>query len=174
MDDLLSKNMCEKMNGDQEKCRASKKWIFKMSESGPSTVRSVFLEKGWAEYTKDMPENYWNIWWKSSRFRRSEIKNSDAHQKFNHFPGTSEITRKDSLCRQMRRYRITYGSLYDFLPCAYILPNEYTKFVAEYSKNVEEKNEKVYICKPADKARGKGIFIFRSLKDLTYDGPCVA
>ena len=52
-------------------------------------------------------------------------------------------------------------------PESYILPTEYTKFVRDYSKL--EGKPTIYICKPTDMSRGRGIFLIRDLSELTYD-----
>jgi hypothetical protein len=52
-------------------------------------------------------------------------------------------------------------------PESYILPTEYTKFVRDYSKL--EGQPTIYICKPTDMSRGRGIFLIRDLSELTYD-----
>lgn len=67
--------------------------------------------------------------------------------------------------------KATLGSaLYDFSPTAFILPNDYTRFLAEYNKLRVTGGPSVYwICKPVDLSRGRGIFIFEDIKDLVYD-----
>lgn len=67
--------------------------------------------------------------------------------------------------------RATLGSsLYDFSPTAFILPNDYTRFLSEYNKQRLTKGTSVYwICKPVGLSRGRGIFIFENIKDLVYD-----
>lgn len=78
---------------------------------------------------------------------------------------------KDCLARNLRRMRATFGSaLYDFSPTVFILPNDYTRFLAEYNKLRPTRGPSVYwICKPVDLSRGRGIFIFEDIKDLVYD-----
>lgn len=67
--------------------------------------------------------------------------------------------------------RATFGSaLYDFSPTAFILPNDFTRFLAEYNQLRLTSGPPVYwICKPADLSRGRGIFLFEDIKDLVYD-----
>ena len=61
--------------------------------------------------------------------------------------------------------RAVHGWLFDFAPESYILPNEYTKFVHAYS---EQESQGMWICKPTDSSRGRGIFLVKDLSDLTY------
>nr|XP_020473903.1 probable tubulin polyglutamylase TTLL2 isoform X2 [Monopterus albus] len=67
--------------------------------------------------------------------------------------------------------RVASGSaLYDFSPTGFILPSDYTRFLAEYNQLHLTSGESVYwICKPVDLSRGRGIFIFKDIKDLVYD-----
>ena len=54
------------------------------------------------------------------------------------------------------------------------MPNDYTKFVSEYANQPRQtkdkkSNQKMWICKPAESSRGRGIFIFKDLSELQYD-----
>lgn len=85
------------------------------------------------------------------------------------------LSLKDFLVRNLRRMRATCGSsLYDFSPIAFILPNDYTRFLAEHENlHLSRERSAYWICKPVDLSRGRGIFIFQDLKDLVYDGPVI-
>ncbi|XP_074654563.1 uncharacterized protein LOC141908414 [Tubulanus polymorphus] len=149
--------------------------VFRLNDGGgPDLVRQVFLERGWVEYDEQTSqnENEWNIWWKTARFRISDSENIKPWQRLNHYPKTTALTKKDTLARNLKRMKGIYGaSVYNFSPIAYNLPNEYTKFVADYTKlrHKEPKKKSYWICKPADLSRGRGIFIFNDLSQLQYD-----
>ena len=66
-------------------------------------------------------------------------------QKFNHFPGTFQIGRKDRLWKNLHRLMLKYGNEnFGFIPTSYILPQE-TKML----RQVWEKNDKdKWIVKP--------------------------
>ncbi len=149
--------------------------VFRLNDhgQGPDLVRQVFLEKGWTEFDEEtQPEHDWNLWWRTSRFRNCDYEDLMPWQRLNHYPRSTAITKKDSLARNLKRMRGVYGpTVYNFSPIAFNLPNDYTKFVAEYSKLKEiDKDKTLYwICKPADMSRGRGIFIFKELSELQYD-----
>ncbi|KAE8286542.1 putative tubulin polyglutamylase TTLL2 [Larimichthys crocea] len=146
--------------------------VFRLHDRGPEVVREVLLERGWKEYNERKCEKEdWNLYWRGSAFRNSEYYDLLPWQRLNHHPKTVGITRKDCLARNLRRMRATFGSsLYDFSPTAFILPNDYTRFLAEYNKLRQARGPSVYwICKPVDLSRGRGIFIFEDIKDLVYD-----
>lgn len=144
--------------------------VFRLCDNAPAILRDVCLERGWREYEEEQDEEgAWNLWWKSSGFRTSDFESCFPWQRLNHFPKSNSITRKDSLARNLRRMKGVYGNiLFNFAPLSFNLPNDYRKFVTEYSKDRNQKR-KFWICKPADQSRGKGIFLFRNLTDLTYD-----
>ncbi|KAI8520424.1 putative tubulin polyglutamylase ttll2 [Branchiostoma belcheri] len=147
--------------------------IFRLSDNVPEVVRQVLLERSWLEWDEDLHEEYdWNLHWRTTRFRVSDYNQTMSWQRLNHYPKTDAITKKDCLARNLRRMRGVYGpTVYSFSPQAFNLPNDYTKFVAEYTKIKQTEPDKphFWICKPADMSRGRGIFIFRDLGELTYD-----
>ena len=50
---------------------------------------------------------HFNMWWKTARFTPSQLASCHyPYQRINHFPKSSEITRKDSLLRNLRRMRV--------------------------------------------------------------------
>ncbi|KAK5879728.1 hypothetical protein CesoFtcFv8_022821 [Champsocephalus esox] len=148
--------------------------VFRLHERGPEVVRGVLLERGWEEYDEEeREEDDWNLYWRGSAFRNSEYLNLMPWQRLNHHPKTVGITRKDCLARNLRRMRTTFGSsLYDFSPTAFILPNDYTRFLSEYNKMTRGPLA-YWICKPVDLSRGRGIFIFEDMRELVYDCPVI-
>ncbi|KAI9344193.1 tubulin-tyrosine ligase family-domain-containing protein [Zopfochytrium polystomum] len=141
---------------------------YRMAETGPPLLKAVLEKRGWCPYIED-ESPYWNLWWRGSRFRISEYSSCRPWQRLNHFPKTALITRKDCLFRTLKTMRGIYGAVFDFVPQTFLLPNDYVRFIRVYAEE-EEKGEKgVWICKPADLSRGRKIFVFRDLQDLTYD-----
>ncbi|KAK5601979.1 hypothetical protein CRENBAI_018166 [Crenichthys baileyi] len=146
--------------------------VFRLHNRGPQLVREVLLERGWKEYDeRRRKEEDWNLYWRGSPFHSSDYHRLLPWQRLNHHPKTAGITRKDSLVRNLRRMRGTFGSvLYDFSPTTFILPNDYTRFLAEYNKWLPNRERSTYwICKPVDLSRGRGIFLFQDIKNLVYD-----
>ncbi|KAM4694969.1 putative tubulin polyglutamylase TTLL2 isoform 1-T2 [Discoglossus pictus] len=154
-------------DGDDED-NTSRSLVFRLHESAPRVVREVLLERDWKEY--DETETEWNLYWRSSSFRAADHDQIKPWQRLNHHQGTTQLTKKDCLARHLKRMKGIYGGThYEFNPTSFILPNEYVKFLAEYSKEREEKKSSYWICKPVNLSRGRGIFIFNDLKDLSYD-----
>lgn len=151
--------------------------VFRLHEGAPELVREVLLERGWEEFEEQQQdEGDWNLYWRTSAFRSSNYENIMPWQRLNHHPKTVGITRKDWLARNMRRMRGTFGSaLYNFSPTAFNLPNDYVRFLEEYSRHrlVNGGKGAYWICKPVDLSRGRGIFIFEDIKELVYDCPVI-
>lgn len=95
----------------------------------------------------------------------------------NHFPNHYELTRKDTMAKNVKRYRRElekegnpvaskdangrYHNL-DFLPTTYNIPSDGTLFLEEMKKNPNS----TWICKPSSGLQGKGIFILNKISQL--------
>ncbi|OAE32762.1 hypothetical protein AXG93_3556s1120 [Marchantia polymorpha subsp. ruderalis] len=91
-------------------------------------------------------------------------------QRFNHFRNYYELTRKDFLIKNLKRMKKTLekedkleeAANYNFFPQTYALPAEYGLFVEEFKRIPG-----VWIMKPVGKARGRGIFLFTRLSQIS-------
>lgn len=139
----------------------------------PTLVREVLVERGWTEYDEhEQDKEDWNLYWRNYPFRMTDHRSIKPWQRLNHHPETIRITRKDYLARHLKRMKGIYGTtLYEFSPVAYIMPNDYIKFITEYTKERQIPGKKLsyWICKPVDRSRGRGILIFQDIKDFVYD-----
>ena len=99
------------------------------------------------------------------------------NQIINHFPNHYELTRKDLLIKNIKRYRKELereGSILaeregpgkyvflDFVPVTFILPSDYSMFVEEFRKNPSS----TWIMKPCGKSQGAGISLINKLSQL--------
>jgi tubulin polyglutamylase TTLL2 len=93
------------------------------------------------------------------------------YQKLIHFPKTGILCTKDSLARVLRRNKNMFGNVYNFSPKTFLLPNEYKKFIETFTRdeNYSEQNRPIWICKPNDLSRGRGITIINDISNLQYD-----
>ncbi|XP_058559588.1 tubulin polyglutamylase TTLL6 [Neofelis nebulosa] len=85
-----------------------------------------------------------------------------SYQKINHFPGMSEICRKDLLARNMSRMLKMFPKDFLFFPRTWCLPADWGD-LQNYSRS---RKNKTYICKPDSGCQGRGIFITRTVKDI--------
>ncbi|XP_064014275.1 probable tubulin polyglutamylase TTLL2 isoform X2 [Pogoniulus pusillus] len=163
----------EMMASDDDTRDILRPLVFRLHENVPALVREVLLERGWTEFDKkEQDDADWNLYWRNSPFCMTDHRGVKPWQRLNHYPEAIRITRKDFLARHLKRMKGAFGStLYEFSPVAFIMPKDYVKFVAEYSKERQSGGRSgcYWICKPVDLSRGRGILIFQDIKDLVYD-----
>ncbi|XP_010769470.1 tubulin polyglutamylase ttll6 [Notothenia coriiceps] len=104
----------------------------------------------------------WTLFWTDCSVSLDRVKDMKRYQKINHFPGMSEICRKDLLARNMNRMLKLFPKDYNIFPRTWCLPADYSDFQA-YTR---AKKSKTYICKPDTGCQGKGIIITKSSKDI--------
>ena len=109
-----------------------------------------------------------NLIWKLLTFEKMRLltKNLFPHQKFNHFPCTYQLGRKDNLFKHYKHFRRLFPELYNYMPVTYILPNDSEVFEYEFKKS--KKN--IWIAKPVNMSRGR--FIKLIYNNSTYKKLC--
>ncbi|CAF0706120.1 unnamed protein product [Brachionus calyciflorus] len=118
-------------------------------------VRRVARKLGF----KEVEENEdWSLFWTDCSVSIDRVNQMKKWQKINHFPGMSEICRKDFLTRNMNRMAKLYPKDYSFYPKAWCMPADYADFI-NYARL---KKNKTYICKPDSGCQGRGIFITKN------------
>ncbi|KAK9814201.1 hypothetical protein WJX72_002184 [[Myrmecia] bisecta] len=134
-------------------------------------VKSSFERRGWERWAPDCEED-WDIYWANITtvkqiFSPETAVRLEPYQIINHFPNHYEITRKDLMVKNVKRYlkqvRKDGGDLdaLDFVPTTFILPQDYSLFVEEFRKA-----SSTWIMKPTSKAQGKGIFLINKLSQV--------
>lgn len=152
-----------------------------------SVIMSNFERRGWIQVG---PEDEWNFYWSFTQNCRNifSIDNGyrmNDNQIINHFPNHYEISRKDLLVKNIKRYRkelekegnplaekmeivLPSGQVatryvhLDIIPVTYVLPADYNMFVEEYRKSPQS----TWIMKPCGKSQGTGIFLINKLSKL--------
>ncbi|XP_014241148.1 probable tubulin polyglutamylase TTLL1 isoform X1 [Cimex lectularius] len=143
-----------------------------------SVLIGNFEKRGWSQVG---PEDDWNFYWAGIQTCRNLFSldsgyRMNDHQTINHFPNHYELTRKDLLVKNIKRYRKELeregnplGSklngkyiFLDFIPITFVLPADYNMFVEEYRKNPQS----TWIMKPVGKSQGAGIFLINKLSKL--------
>ncbi|KAI8587649.1 putative tubulin polyglutamylase TTLL1-like protein [Geranomyces variabilis] len=151
-----------------------------MTDIDKSCLVNNFEKRGWQRGTEDE----WNFYWASVYSFRTIMSPESGYrlaetQIINHFPNHQELTKKDLMVKNLKRYKKelmkekaaacdkasvldTKYTYLDFLPTTYTLPGDYNLFAEEFRKNPAS----VWIMKPTDKARGIGIFIINRLQQI--------
>eukprot|EP00439_Symbiodinium_sp_Y106_P015092 s1658_g2.t1 len=158
----------------------------------PSPRISNFERLGWIRAT----DEEFDIYWASVHNVRplfnpdNALKRLKDGQVVNHYPNHYELTRKDLMARNIKRYRrererqeiikaqaaqaqkgssepCLGAALFErvppeWVPATYALPNDYAIFVEEFRKSPNS----TWIAKPTGKAQGRGIFLVSKLNQL--------
>jgi len=138
-----------------------------------------FEKRGWNQVSAD---EEWNFYWTTVMTTRNIFSLDNGYrlsddQIMNHYPNHYELTRKDLMVKNIKRFRKDlekeghplaekdengkYVHL-DHIPTTYILPADYNLFVEEFRKNPSS----TWIMKPCGKARGIGIFLINKLSQI--------
>uniref|UniRef100_A0A0B7A5P9 Polyglutamylase complex subunit TTLL1 n=1 Tax=Arion vulgaris TaxID=1028688 RepID=A0A0B7A5P9_9EUPU len=149
------------------------------SDFDKSVLLNNFENQGWIQVS---PEDDWNFYWAGVHNIRgifsveSGFRMQDD-QIINHFPNHFELTRKDLMVKNIKRYRKDLEKEssplaekddsgrfihLDFIPQTFMLPADYNLFVEEFRKNPNT----TWIMKPCGKARGIGIFLVNKLSQI--------
>ena len=94
-----------------------------------------FLERGWVEADED--DENWNIYWADVNtvrkiFNGKTFLKLGDHQIINHFPNYYELTRKDYMVKNLKKYKKQLVrdnknlniDFLDFIPLTFVLPGK--------------------------------------------------
>ena len=144
-------------------------YCFRFHNSDIRIIRYTLEDNGFRE--NNNPRNQdWLVMWSNSGYKSDIYQNLNKFQKVNHFPRSSELTRKDSMYSRMARMQAMYGDKhFNFIPKTYILPKEYSTLV----DLMEKENRQTWIVKPSASSQGRGIFITDNIEDINPKIPQV-
>lgn len=143
-----------------KKKKKKKKWLYIcLNNCKYDVVRRVSRKFGFKEVSDD---DDWTLYWTDYSVALERVMDMKKYQKINHFPGMSEICRKDLLARNMNRMMKMFPKEYNIFPKTWCLPADYGDFQA-YTR---QKKNKTYILKPESGCQGRGIWITKNPKDI--------
>eukprot|EP00471_Norrisiella_sphaerica_P003421 CAMPEP_0184481484 /NCGR_PEP_ID=MMETSP0113_2-20130426/3026_1 /TAXON_ID=91329 /ORGANISM="Norrisiella sphaerica, Strain BC52" /LENGTH=425 /DNA_ID=CAMNT_0026860635 /DNA_START=81 /DNA_END=1355 /DNA_ORIENTATION=+ len=137
-----------------------------------TALQSNYDKRKWQKTTSDTD---WNFFWASVVTVR-QIFNPEIgyrlndSQIINHFPNHVEMTRKDLMVKNIKRYRKELERegnplgardgngnyiYFDFVPSTYNLPSDFSLWTEEFKRHSDD----VWILKPHGRAQGKGIVL---------------
>jgi hypothetical protein len=144
--------------------------LFKINGSSANSVKTVLKNAGFARIKSESASlNYNCLWGKCPP--NEELAQMNIYQKVNHFPGTYNLGRKDSLARNLTKFRRRWGhENCDFVPRTFLLPADRDELAAYYS---QVPSGTLFISKPNAAARGIGIKVLTDPTGIAKDKSCV-
>ncbi|XP_058808637.1 probable tubulin polyglutamylase TTLL9 [Phymastichus coffea] len=159
----------DKQPGKRARRKRSGEKTIKFRCDYSSTPLRVLESRGWTRVS----DTSWDLWWcdcSEVKLALHNLQRLRAQQRVAHFLNHGELTRKNLLYRNLRRYKRLLlkagksreAALCDIMPVSFELPSEYRMLVEEYRRC----QGATWIVKPAAGSQGRGIFLFRRLRDL--------
>ncbi|KAA0188107.1 putative tubulin polyglutamylase TTLL9 [Fasciolopsis buskii] len=134
-----------------------------------NTIFDVLKGRGWQEVSR---EEDCDFYWCDPMAMKEMFDHGLPNNiiKICHFRNHFELTRKNMMVKNWKRLRRKFEKDFgkseaqsiDFIPTTFELPMEYHMFIEEFRKSPGS----VWIMKPVAKSQGRGIFLFRKLKDI--------
>uniref|UniRef100_G3WJW3 Tubulin tyrosine ligase like 6 n=1 Tax=Sarcophilus harrisii TaxID=9305 RepID=G3WJW3_SARHA len=149
----------QKCSSQRHKRRKKKRLVINLSSCRYDSVRRAARLYGLREGGE---HDDWTLYWTDFSVSLERVMEMKSHQKINHFPGMSEICRKDLLARNMSRMIKLFPKEFHFFPKTWCLPADWGD-LQNYSRS---KKFKTFICKPDSGCQGRGIFVTRSVRDI--------
>ena len=106
--------------------------------------------------------NLFNVQW-TGYITANDIKHLNKYQKTNHFPGSSQLGRKDLLWRNMSRMRSKFPKDFVISPISYLIHEEHEAFLSERERDPSA----LWILKPVAASCGRGIKIINSTQRVS-------
>ncbi|CAH8497195.1 unnamed protein product [Schistosoma turkestanicum] len=128
-------------------------------EAERSSLRRVLKRFGFRESDDDED---WCLYWTDYSVTLDKVFSMKQWQKINHFPGMSEICRKDNLARNLKRMFRLFPKDYNIFPKTWCLPSDWNE-VQNYAR---KHKSKTFIIKPDNGCQGRGIYITKNVKDI--------
>jgi tubulin polyglutamylase TTLL5 len=151
-----------------EKCRRARRrpskhptrLVFRTLGSEISLIIATMQSHGFLNGRK------WNVLWTSQHLKSYFYQGIERHQRVNQYPRSYEITRKDTLCRNINRMKAIHGDRnYGFIPNGWVLPTE-----SDIFERFFHQNGGCYIVKPAALSCGRGIYVTDDINDIALHG----
>ena len=129
---------------------------------------------GWKVQEDEKNEAKSNVFWVDVATINERLRSIQPWQMINHFPGMSNIARKQRMGQNLNRMQRSYPKEYGFFPRTWILPAEMGDFRQQFDSQGVALNNKIFIIKPDAGCQGKGIFLTKTLDNVPTNEAIVA
>ncbi|KAI4838791.1 tubulin--tyrosine ligase [Plasmodium brasilianum] len=177
---VKSNNMMDKylMHNDKNKYDGifrKRKHFYKihLANTRYDIIRRVVEDSvNWVQVSSDCTD--WDVIWLDTSISDDRFRKLKKFQKINHFLGMKGITRKDELCKNLKKMKKNFPQSYNFFPPTWVLPNEISDFKIYFKKKKNKNGSKTtYIVKLKNSCQGKGIYLTKSLDNINKYESCV-
>ena len=97
------------------------------------------------------------------------LRELNKYQRYNHFPMTWQLSRKDNLYTNFKRMKDKFPNDYIYMPETYILPKDEATFnslIANYTVS----KDNMWLIKPVASSRGRGIHLMTDIESIPSKG----
>lgn len=134
---------------------------FRLEHVDAPIVRETFISNGLCQ----TQEKDWLVQWCGPSMKASDYATLHEYQRVNHFPGSTELTRKDRMWKHLAEIAQSFGKdSFGFVPETFVLPEQIEEFLSIFNRT-----KHLWIVKPSASSRGRGIFILRDIDELPLD-----
>lgn len=106
-----------------------------------------------------------NVYWIDVSNIAERMSKLRPWQRINHFPGMSNIARKNRLAQNLEKMRREFPKEYSFYPRTWVLPLELADFRAQFDST--GRSSRFYIIKPDSGCQGRGIFLTQNFDSIS-------
>lgn len=140
-----------------------------------NTIYTALCNRGWKEIPSESDSVDFDLFFSERAWHNENATYGYFHlapnQRVLHFPNDYELTRKDHMYKNLRRYRkqlekegkMEQVKRMNFFAQTFNMPAEYSLFYEEYRRNPSN----IWIMKPVGKCQGRGIFLVSNLSQLS-------
>jgi tubulin polyglutamylase TTLL6/13 len=127
---------------------------------------SVITDKAealsWKVVDEEKKEGKCNLFWVDVSTIHERLRSVLPWQIVNHFPGMTNIARKNRMGQNLNKFQKLFPREYNFFPRTWVLPGELHDFRNQFDNAGNSLGKKVFILKPDTGCQGKGIFLTMS------------
>ena len=114
---------------------------------------------GWKQIEEEKKESKCNLYWVDVSTIHERLRTVSPWQVVNHFPGMTNIARKNRMGQNLNKFQKFFPREYSFYPKTWVLPSELSDFRNQFDNAGNSIGKKVFILKPDTGCQGKGIFL---------------
>jgi tubulin polyglutamylase TTLL6/13 len=130
-------------------------------------VKHVGRKNKWYLQTDPSAALTFDLCWTDNHVKAELFARMHTHQKINHFPGMTILSRKNNLGNALMLFRKRFPGDYDFFPITWSLPNDYPDLLA-YHECRQQGKAQTFIVKPEASCQGRGIYLTRNIESSTF------